>query len=83
MIGFIARGSSLAPAMVATTQTVPSMMRPIIPAMMDAAEKLTLPPKTEMHSSDSLSQLLPHGTFLQTQASMSLSGEKTILTYYT
>ena len=70
MISFIARGSTLAPAMVATTQAVPSAVRPIIPCIMDAAKKIVV----QAPYAESLDNYLPQGSLLNTRVSNSLAG---------
>jgi ubiquinol-cytochrome c reductase iron-sulfur subunit len=70
MISFIARGSSLAPAMVASSQAVPSAVRPIIPCILDAAEKVIVPAPNRK----ALDNTLPQGALLNTRATSSLSG---------
>jgi ubiquinol-cytochrome c reductase iron-sulfur subunit len=74
MLGYLARGSNLAPALIATTQGVPSAAKAIIPAVLEGAEKVNVIAQPEIQTSASLAARLPNAGFLKTSASTSLSG---------
>lgn len=66
MITSISRGGSLANALVATSQTVPSLLRPIIPPVASKAVDV-LQPKTNAILSNTMYKLTPKGGFRMSQ----------------
>lgn len=64
----------MAPALIATAQAVPSMTRPIIPALLNAAHGTIVELSPTPQTPNSLSTQIPKGGFLQTKASVSLTG---------
>lgn len=76
MLGYLARGSNLAPALAATTQAVPNLTRPIIPAILEATEKVSVQPPQELHTTTALiAQTRPQASWVFPIATNVLGGK--------
>jgi len=60
--------------MVASFQTVPSTIRPVIPGLVQTAEKIVLPPPASTLTNSSLARLIPQGS-LKAVSGISVSSQ--------
>jgi len=74
MLSAVTRGSSLAPSLIASSQTVTAAVKNITPAFAPAAVKLKEDIKPEVLTSYSISKHISKGQLLNTSASRSIAG---------